>query len=280
MSQTSTTSTGVHAETAESVEYRWTTIVTNADGQEQPPRSGAGRFDTEDSYTARIHDSHTDLAATVFADVCGEVVEYHRDAVLDARVDGLPDPVTPVTVTTTVHDADDNAVAVLTGLLHHQPVTDDEVVDAAVTFGQIAVADERLRIERVRHPGGTSHRDQVPRALDLDAAYGPDLDPDTYGESPQAGIGEEHREQLRALRVAAAELRAEVYDPEYCRHQLAAMEVALAEARPTDPPIDWHARVDRWRRLFEISTEAYLDAAGLDTAAEHLRTGHSAHDAG
>lgn len=277
MSQTSTTSTGAHAETAESVDYRWTTIVTNADGQEQPPRTGEGTFDTKDSYTVHIHDSHTDLAAAVFAEVCGEVVEYHRDAVLDARVDGLPDPVVPVTVTTTVRDADDNVVAVLTGLLRHEPVTDDEVADAAVTFGQIAVADERIRIERTRHPGGVSHRDPLPLALDLDTAYGPDLDAYTF-ESPGTGIGETHREQLRALRAAAAELRAEVYDPEYCRHQLAAMETALAEARDTDPPIDWQARVDRWRRLLEISTEAYLDAAGFDTAAEHLRTRHSGPD--
>ncbi|WP_280318225.1 hypothetical protein [Nocardia wallacei] len=277
MSQTSTTSTGSHAQTAESVDYRWTTIVTNADGQQQPPRTGAGTFDTADSYTVRIHDSHPDLAAGVFAEVCGELVEYHRDEVLDARVDGLPDPVVPVTATTTVYDADDNVVAVLTGLLRHEPVTEDEVLDAAVTFGQIAVADERIRIERTRRPGGISHRDPLPLALDLDTAYGPELDAYPV-ESPGTGIGETDRAQLRALRAAAAELRAEVYDPEYCRHQLAAMETARAEARDTDPPIDWHARVDRWRRLLEISTEAYLDAAGIDTAAEQLRTRHSARD--
>ncbi len=284
MLETSTSSTGAQADSAEPVDYRWTTTVADAAGQQRPALRGEGRFDAEDAYTAGAHRSHTAVAAAVFADVCDEVVEYHRDAVLDARVDGQPDPVPPVLVTTTVFDAHDNAVAILTGRLLHRPVTEDEVADAAVLLGQIAVDDARLRIERVRHPddGNNSHPDPLPPPPGLDVEHRPD----TVSDGAGAGVDENLRERLWALRAAAAELRAEVYDPEYCRHQLGTMEAAPAathtlpsatppgtEERPAEPLIDWQARVDRWRRLLEISTEAYLDAAGLDATAEHIRRG-------
>ncbi|MEV4237100.1 hypothetical protein AB0J47_18200 [Nocardia sp. NPDC049737] len=289
MLETSATATGTQADDAEPVAYRWTTIVTDAAGHQRPTLRGQGRFDTEDSYTARAHDSHTDLAAAVFAEVCGEMVEYHRDAVLDARIDGQPDPVPPITVTTTVHDAHGTAVAILTGLLHHRPVTEDEVADAAVTLGQSAVADACQRIDQLRDPRSISHHDLVPPVLDLDVELRAYTDVHAVGEGAVAAVDDERRQRLRALRAAAAELRAEVYNPEYCRQQLATMEDALAAAHTTETPpsttppgdeyrsavalIDWQARVDRWQRLLEISTEAYLDAARLDTAAEHLRRG-------
>ncbi|WP_433754653.1 hypothetical protein [Nocardia sp. CA-135398] len=287
MLETSATVTGTWADDAEPVDYRWLTIVTDAAGHQRPTLRGQGRFDTEDSYTARVHESHTGLAAAVFAEVCGEMVEYHRDAVLDARLDGQPDPIPPIMVTTTVHDAHDTAVAILTGRLHHRPVTEDEVADAAVTLGQTAVADARQRIDHLRDPRDISHHDLLPPVLDLDAE--PRLDAGTR-DTVRAGaaVNNERRQRLRALRAAAAELRAEVHNPEYCRQQLATMQDAFATAPtetptsitpPGDPdqaavvPIDWQARVDRWQRLLEISTEAYLDAARLDTAAEQLRRG-------
>ncbi|MFX0578765.1 hypothetical protein [Nocardia nepalensis] len=292
MLQTSATATGTQADDAEPVDYRWTTIVTDAAGHQRPILRGRGWFDAEDSYTARAHDSHTGVAVAVFAEVCGEMVEYHRDAVLDARIDGQPDPIPPITVTTTVHDARDTTVAILTGRLIHRPVTEDEVADTVVALGQTAVADARLRIDHLRDPGGASHHDLVPPVLDLDVEVCPDTD--TASASAVASVDDDRRQRLRALRAAAADLRAEVDNPEYCRQQLATMEDALAashtpETSPLTPPpgdedrtalapIDWQARVDRWRRLLEISTEAYLDAARLDTAAEHLRRGRKHRD--
>ncbi|WP_327097040.1 hypothetical protein OIE68_45475 [Nocardia vinacea] len=294
MPETSATATETLADDAEPVDYRWTTIVTDVDGHQRPILHGRGWFDAEDSYTARVHDSHTGIAAAVFAEVCGEMVEYHRDAVLDACIDGQPDPIPPITVTTTVHDAHDTAVAILTGRLLHRPVTEDEVADTAVALGQTAVADARLRIDHLRDPGGASHHDLIPPVLDLDVELRPDIGTRTAGASAVAAVDDDRRQRLRALRAAAADLRAEVYNPEYFRQQLATMEDALAATHTTETsplttppsvedraavaPIDWQARVDRWRRLLEISTEAYLDAARLDTAAEHLRRRRKHHD--
>ncbi|MFE9328557.1 hypothetical protein ACIHDR_47090 [Nocardia sp. NPDC052278] len=292
MLETSATATGTWAGDAEPVEYRWTAIVTDAAGHQRPTLRGQGRFDTEDSYTASVHDSHTGVAAAVFAEVCGEMVEYHRDAVLDARIDGQPDPIPPITVTTTVHDAYDTAVAILTGRLHHRPVTEDEVADAVVTLGQTAVADTRLRVDHPCDRGDASHYDLLPPVLDFDVERPANTDVHTVGDDSVDVVDDKLRQRLRALRAAAAELRAEVYNPEYCREQLAAMQDAVAAAHPSETPpaptlpgdedqaaivpIDWLARVDRWQRLLEISTEAYLDAAYLDTAAEHLRRGREA----
>ncbi|MGV9674133.1 hypothetical protein ACWDSJ_02525 [Nocardia sp. NPDC003482] len=229
---------------AEPVDYRWTTIVTEANGRERPPRHGEGRLDQTDGYTGGTYDSHAELAASVFADICAEAVEYHRDALLDARVDGEPDPAAPVTVTTTVHDADGTVMAVLAGRLRHPSITDDDIDTAAATLGRIAVEDARLELDRLRKA--------VPIAADPEPTTDPDLS-----------------ERLRALRAAATELRAEVDDPEYCDHRLATLEAA--PDRTPDVPIDRQARVDRWRRLREISTEAYRDASRLDDAATRLR---------
>ena len=259
----------------ERIGYRWTVFYVEAEGL-RPIESEAGWFGGADPRTGQVYDSYTAVGAAVFDDVCDEVTENHRFAVLDARIGGVVEPVAVTAISVVVCDSGGTEMAKLTGTLYHRPVTSEEVADELIAWTQSVIDDEHRRLER----GLESDT--------LDSAVHSFTEFASIPAGPDDDLGEEQRRRIRDLRDAAVALRAEVHEPDHCRLRLARAEEDLAVAQAAESGVSVAAlestvhplrvdvvrqvaRVDRWRRLLDIAAEAYIDAAALDAAAEHVR---------
>ncbi|WP_024805824.1 hypothetical protein [Nocardia sp. BMG51109] len=258
------------AEAEERIGYRWTIFYVGPEGR-RPVESEAGWFGSADPRTGRAYDSYTAVGAAVFDDVCDEVTENYRFAVLDARLDGVAEPVAVTAIAVVVYDSGGTEMANLTGTLYHRPITEEEVADELIAWTRSVLDDERRRLER------DLESDTPDPATHSLAGF------DTIPAAPEDTLTDEQRRHIRDLRDAAEALRAEVHEPDYCRSHLARAEHDLAAAQTGVPAAEsvadpghadvarQAARVDRWRRLLDIAAEAYIDAAALDAAADHAR---------
>ncbi|MBF6333387.1 hypothetical protein [Nocardia transvalensis] len=259
--------------------YRWTVTSIGADGKRRTLESGEGKFGTADATTARVCQDFIQVGTAVFDRVCYELVEEHRAAVLDARIEGRDDPVPDVwraSIAVCDHDGVERMTS--TAELRYREVSGKDVDDYRK---QLALWEKR---EKQRYQ----------RRLRAIAAAGRKLP--RNGDVPCLEVADPRlRGVVLNLRVEADTVREEVPDIDHCREQLTLAENTVAAARSAEKDAKakgdlaeaiharayiqrWTPRVARWASFIELTTEAYADAASVDALADRLSLQPPPHD--
>lgn len=242
--------------------YRWEITFTRFDGT-QRVETGEGQFGSPEEITGRVCRTHVEVGTALFDTLCDDVTDGHYHDVLDARVEGKPDPERPVRdVRGVVFDSDGAEKFTLTTELSYRTVT-----TAAVEGYREELAEwERKDSER-----------RARRAKAAAAGGRPTLQP----------LDPRLRSLVATLRVEADTVREEIFTPDHCREQLALAEntVAAATAALTKAEANgdlaeaahahayiqrWRPRIGRWASMLELTTEAYVDAAAVEAEAERI----------
>ncbi|MCM6772657.1 hypothetical protein NDR87_06675 [Nocardia sp. CDC159] len=251
--------------------YSWKVFRIEPDGRRRLLESGEGKFGTADPATGRICQDYIQVGTAVFDRVCGDLVEEHHAEVLDARIEGVADPVPEVwKAAIAVCDQDGVERMTSTADLRYREVGVKEVDDYRK---DLALWEKR---ERQRHE----------RCLRAIAAAGREMPKE--GEIPRLEVADPRlRGLVLNLRVEADTVREEVPDLDHCREQLMLAENTVAAALSAertaqakgDPAEALHARayverwtprIARWAAYLELTTEAYADAASVDALADRL----------
>ncbi|PXX61064.1 hypothetical protein DFR70_109255 [Nocardia tenerifensis] len=252
-----------HARRTAAGGYTWQ-IVGRGPAGAAVAESGEGVLAAPDPHTGRVCANHIEVGTAVFDGVAADLVVEHRNAVLEARIDGRPDPAPPFDeLTLIVRDGDGVERLSTTATLTYPAVT---VADLDTYRAELATAEKHERRRRERRDRAVAAGTCAPPSSPLD---------------PRVA------RLVRELRVEAATVREEVPDLDHCRAQLAlaqhTLHAALAAAeqrRQSDNSDDidyayafaqrWTPRVRRWAAILELITEAYLDADAVDALADRL----------
>ncbi|MFF0489422.1 hypothetical protein ACFYTQ_10415 [Nocardia sp. NPDC004068] len=253
------------------IAYSWKVTRIGSAGGERILESGEGMFGVAEPTTGRTCQDYIEVGTAVFDRVCGELVEEQHAAVLDARIEGCPDPEPEVRrAVIVVHDATGAERMTAAAELCYREVGDKEVEEYRK---DLALWEKR---ERQRNE----------RCLRAIAAAGRRMPKE--GELPYLEVADPRlRGLVLALRVEADTVRHEVPDLDHCREQLMLAENTVAAARSAErvarakgDPAEavharacaarWSPRVARWASFLELTTEAYADAASVDALADRL----------
>ncbi|WP_107656107.1 hypothetical protein [Nocardia suismassiliense] len=236
--------------------------------------SGESRLGEPHPLTGSTAGQYYEVACGLFEQACDTVVEEHRYEVMMARVDGNPEP-RPVTVVTVLLRYADGSVAIsMTAHPRHRPITDKDMTEYR-EYLEWAEEDHRRFLQR--------------KAL-TDETF--DL---PWESTEEEWVPDETIDQTdpRLTRIAelegeAADIRAEVFDPDHCRElrfraeeKLRAAHAAAVEAEAGGDDAALAAaerevlrrteRLARWTTLLAETTAAYLQAAALDAEAAQVR---------
>ncbi|MCX4092761.1 hypothetical protein [Nocardia sp. alder85J] len=243
--------------------YRWETTYTEADGATRID-SGTGRFGRTDALTGRVCRTFVEVATALFDLQCDEVTEGHYYDVLDARIEGRPDPELPMRrVALLVRDGSGAEKVSMAADLTYRPVT-GEALDHYRE--QLAEWERRDTARRSRRARASARQSPGPKAVSVDSGL---------------------RQVVAALRTEADGIRDEIFTPDHCREQLALAESAVAAALGAERAARdrgeeaeaayarayvkrWKPRVDRWASMLELTLEAYMDADAVDTLADRI----------
>ncbi|MQY31416.1 hypothetical protein [Nocardia aurantia] len=243
--------------------YRWETTYTGADGTDRTD-SGTGRFGKRDALTGRICETFVEAGTALFDLQCDEVTEGHFYDVLDARIEGNPDPDVPVRrVTLVVRDGSGAEKVSLAADLVYRPVT-GEAIDHYRE--QLAEWERRDTARRSRRARAAARQSPGPKAVSADPGL---------------------RQVVGTLRVEADTVRDEIFTPDHCREQLALAENTVSAAKDAEQAARdrgdeveaayarayvnrWKPRIDRWASMLELTLEAYMDADAVDTLADRI----------
>lgn len=224
--------------------------------------------------TGSTASQHYEIACGVFEQACDSAVEEHRYEVMMARVEDRPEP-RPVTVLTVLLRYSDGSVAVsMTAHPRHRPVTDQDL-DEYRDYLEWAEADHRRFLEQ-------KTLGDEPFDLPWESTE-EEWTPDEAIDQSDPRLA-----RIAALEAEAADIRAEVFDPDHCRElhfradqKQREARTAATEAAATGDPAALAAaerelahrteRVTRWSTLLAESTAAYLQAAALDAEATQVR---------
>ncbi|MBF6169861.1 hypothetical protein [Nocardia blacklockiae] len=243
--------------------YSWEIVGSGRDG-ERPVDSGHGELGTPDPVTGRTCETYVEVGTAVFDQIADEIVAEHRYEVLEARLEGRPDPDPPLDrIRLLVCDHEGVEKLSATAALSCPAITGDDVESYRREQALIEKREARRRERRDRAiAAGTA------------APPGAPADPRLRG-------------LINTLRVEAATVREEVPDADHCREQLflaqatvrAATE-AEERARYGGTPAEleharayiarWTPRIERWAAILELTTEAYADADAVDDLADRI----------
>ncbi|WP_110293985.1 hypothetical protein [Nocardia tenerifensis] len=236
--------------------------------------SGAGRIGEPHPLTGSTASQHYEIACGVFEQACEGAVEEYRYDVMMARVEGKPEP-HPVSVLTVLLRYADGGVAVsMTANPRHRPITERDMAEYR-DYLEWAEEDHRRFLEQKARNDDTL---ELPWAS-LEEVWTPD---ETIDRS------DPRLARIAELEGEAADIRAEVFDPDHCRELQFRAEQKLREANRAaaeaaaggDDAVRAAAerevahrseRVTRWATLLAETTEAYLQAAALDAEAARVR---------
>ncbi|MFI5781341.1 hypothetical protein [Nocardia sp. NPDC051570] len=255
--------------------YSWKVTRIDPDGTDRILETGEGTFGAADALTGRVCQDFIQVGTAVFDRVCGELVEEQYAVVLDARIEGTPDPAPEVwRAAIIVRDRDGVERMTSAADLHYRKVGVQEVEEYRK---ELALWEKREK----------QRRERCLRAI---AAAGRALPKED--EVPHLEVADPRlRGLVLSLRVEADTVREEVPDLDHCREQLMLAENTVAAARSAeraarakgDPAEAGHARayverwtprIDRWVSYIELTTEAYADAASVDALADRLSLVH------
>ncbi|MFC9437249.1 hypothetical protein [Nocardia sp. NPDC057030] len=251
------------AQAEDSRTYTWEVVGLGAEG-ESVVDAGMGELGFPDPSTGRTCGNHIEVGTAVLDRVAADLLVDHRNAVLDARLDGEPDPApAPTRLTLAVRDHAGVEKLSATAALAYPTVT---VEDFDTYRAQLAQAEKHEQRRRERRDRAIAAGTSAPPATPVDPRL--------------AGL-------ILNLRVEAETVRQEVPDPDHCREQLALAQhtvrtatEAAARARRAGAPSEvehataiiarWTPRIDRWAAFLELTTEAYADADAVDALADRL----------
>ncbi|MFI5776627.1 hypothetical protein [Nocardia sp. NPDC051570] len=232
---------------------------------------GALSWDDAHPWTGKAAASPYEMGSELFDLACSTALEDCRDAVVDARMDGRPDPAPIGRLAVILRDAEGGELISMTARLIHLPITDEYVDEQIAMLRASEEEDRRLALARLQHP------EQPPTSL-LMMNYAaeqplPPLDPPDPPDPDRQRIDDLERE--------AENLRESVVDPDHCRRKLFEAQRRLTEAEqqieraPGEDAAIHVARcaeqVTLWHSRSAESTETYLRAAALDAEANRLR---------
>ncbi|MFC9436657.1 hypothetical protein [Nocardia sp. NPDC057030] len=224
--------------------------------------------------TGSTASQHYEIACGVFEQACDQAVEEHRYEVMMARVENRPEP-RPVTVLTVLLRYADGSVAVsMTAHPRHRPITDQDL-DEYRDYLEWAEADHHRFLEP------TTLGDE-PFDLPWESTE------EEWAPDETIDRSDPRLARIAALEAEAADIRAEVFDPDHCRelHFRADQKQREARTAATEAAASGDAsalaaaerelahrteRVTRWTTLLAESTAAYLQAAALDAEAAQVR---------
>lgn len=251
------------AAAGQSSTYSWAIVGRGPHG-ESLVDTGIGEFGAPDPCTGRTCGNHIEVGTAVLDRVGKDILIEYRNDVLDARLDGQPDPAPPLEqLTLVVRDGNGVERLSTTATLTYPVVT---VEDTDAYRKQLVLAEKHERRRRERRDKAIAAGTSAPRSAPADPRL--------------AGL-------ILNLRVEADTVREEVPDPDHCREQLAlaqntvqaATEAAVrAQQHGTLGEIEhahafiqrWTPRINRWAALLELTTEAYADADSVDALADRI----------
>ncbi|GAB2693393.1 hypothetical protein [Nocardia thraciensis] len=243
--------------------YNWEIVGTNSEG-ERLVDSGAGELGGPDPMTGRPCSTYVEVGTAVFDYIADGIVVDHRYEVLDARIEGRPDPDPPfdrLSLTLRDHDGAERFSAA-----------------ATLTYAAVGEADvDSHRKEQALIDKRAAQRQQRrERAI----AAGTAAPPSKPADPRLRGL-------IDTLRVEAATVREEVPDADHCREQLALAQATVQAATEAETRARregnlaeieharayiarWTPRIQRWAAILELTTEAYADAEAVDALADRI----------
>ncbi|MFI6172864.1 hypothetical protein ACIBCN_39225 [Nocardia sp. NPDC051052] len=245
--------------------YSWEVVHDGATVE-----SGETRLGEAHPLTGSTAGQHYEIACGVFEQACDSAVEEHRYEVMMARVEERAEP-HPVTVVSVHLRYGDGSIAVsMTAHPRHRPVTDTDMAEYR-DYLEWAEEDHRRFLEQ--------------KALNDETFDLPwESTEDVWAPDQTIDQSDPRLARIAELEAEAADIRAEVFDPDHCRELQFRAEQKLREARTAAAAGDETAlataerelahrveRVTRWTTLLAETTAAYLQAAALDAEAAHVR---------
>ncbi|MCM6772039.1 hypothetical protein NDR87_02900 [Nocardia sp. CDC159] len=229
-------------------------------------------------WTGKAATDPYEMGSELFDLACSLVLEESRDAVVDARMEGRPEP-TPIDVLTLIlREPDGRELVSMTARLIHLPITEEYVQEQIALLRASEEEDRRLALAR-------RQRAEEPDPYPLLADF---LAPQPLPQPEPAEPPDPHRQRIDDLERRADDLRESVVDPDHCRRRLFEAELRLTEAeqehRHLAADADDGAREDAaahiahcaervtfWHTRATEATETFLRAAALDAEAARLR---------
>ncbi len=237
------------------------------------------------------------IANTLFEWACETALEQCRDAIVEARVEGRPEPAPVRALTVRLCDGSGVEVVSMTTRLLYRAITEDDLDEFRDLMA--AYAQEAQELEARRRRGEPPPRSPFEWPVLHD-------DPIETGGSGAAGVRSDRRDEIarapaeprppdtptphqrliNELREEAHELRDSVQNPEDVRHNLFRAEQRLTDAQTAEREVAttsddtalivaadrvarYARRVTYWHTRLADSTETYLQAAALTTEAAY-----------
>ncbi|RDI67885.1 hypothetical protein [Nocardia pseudobrasiliensis] len=242
--------------------------------------SGALSWEDAHPWTGKAATDVYEMSSELFDLACSTALEDCRDAVVDARMEGRPDPVPIDRLAVILRDADGGELIAMTAKLIHLPITDAYVEEQIALLRATEEEDRRLALARQQN------LEQPHLSALLNYPLEPPLPPLEPPEPPPAPDPQSQR--VDDLERAAEDLRESAVDPDHCRRKLFEAEHRLADAEQQQRQLihlgdeialeaaAGHVtrcaeQVSFWHDRSSEVTEIYLRAAALDAEANRLR---------
>ncbi|QIS18799.1 hypothetical protein [Nocardia terpenica] len=126
-------------------EYRW-----EIRRDDRVVDQGRMSLDDEHPWTGDVADNHFEVGSAFFEQACYDALERSRDAILDARVEGRPEPEPVGMVSVLLQDDDGTALVSMTAKLTHKPVTAEDVAEHRALLQECEEEDRRMLEARKR----------------------------------------------------------------------------------------------------------------------------------